>query len=199
MVARTMVRSNRTSQLRENMREDVKQSKTLLSFLLARAPGQSKQITITGIKTATKEDELALKVEFRLLPSNTVFSKITFDLYFDEQKLNSICIRIPQGPLATDVLELTPVLDMKGISAGTHIIKAEMYELWSSGERLTHASKVVAVEYSPENKEERLTKVPIVKNIAGADLAIESDSEKDIYREIEEYTKKDMISKRDEW
>jgi hypothetical protein len=41
--------------------------------------------------------------------------------------------------------------------------------------------------------------MPIVKSIAGTDLAIASDSEKDIYREIEESIKKELVSKRDEW
>ena len=88
---------------------------------------------------------------------------------------------------------------MKGISSGSHLIKVEMYELWSSGEKLTCASKEVSVEYVPQSREDRLIKVPIVKSVAGADLAIVSDSEKDIYREIAENIKKELISKRADW
>ena len=160
---------------------------------------QEKQIIITEIGVNTKEDELALKVGFKLLPSKTVFSKVKSDLWFDHQQISSVCISIPQSTLATDDFELTPVLDMKGISAGPHAIKVEMYELWSSGEKLSFTSKEVTVNYTPQTRESKLINVPIVKSIAGADLAIVSDSEKGIYREIEENMKKDADSKRDKW
>src|SRR4030067_3728829 len=95
-----------------------------------------KQIIITEINTVTKEDELALNVGFRLLPSKTAFSKVRSTLWFDGQQISSVSITIPQSPLATDEFELHPVLDMKGINAGSHTIKVEMYELWSSGEKI---------------------------------------------------------------
>jgi hypothetical protein len=158
-----------------------------------------KQIIITEIGTLTKEDELAIKVGFKLLPSKTAFSKVKSDLWFDNQQISSVSISIPQGPLTQDEFELTPVLDMKGIIAGSYIIKVEMYELWASGERLSQAAKVIAVDYVPQTRESRLVKVPIVKSVAGADLAVVSELEKDIYREIEETGKKELISKRDEW
>lgn len=47
--------------------------------------------------------------------------------------------------MLTDDFELTPVLDMKGISSGSHVIKVEMYVLWS-GEKLACASKEVVVD-----------------------------------------------------
>ena len=47
---------------------------------------QKKQIEITKIDTVAREDELIIKIEFRLLPSKTVFSKITSELFFDGQK-----------------------------------------------------------------------------------------------------------------
>ena len=158
-----------------------------------------KQIIITEINTVTKEDELALNVGFRLLPSKTAFSKVRSTLWFDGQQISSVSITIPQSPLATDEFELNPVLDMKGISAGSHTIKVEMYELWSNGEKLTCTSKEVTIEYVPKTRESRLIRIPMVKSIAGADLAIVSESEKDIYREIEVTAKKELISKRDEW
>lgn len=204
-----MGKSTKNQHLRERTRAAVKQSKqsTLDSLPdkpkkeFAKAPEfeHKKQIIITEIGTVTKEDELALEVEFRLLPSKAAFSKVTSDLYFDDQKLNSACISIPQSPLATNEFTLTPVLDMKGISAGSHTIKVEMYELWSSGEKLTCSSKEVAVNYVPINKEDRLIRVPIVKSIAGTDIAVVLDADKGIYREIEETAKKEVVSKRDEW
>ena len=101
-----------------------------------------KQILITGIDTLTKEDELALKVGFKLLPSKTAFSKVQTDLWFDNQKISSVSIRIPQGALAADEFELTPMLDMKGIPAGVHTIRIGLYEFWSSsGERLFRLQK----------------------------------------------------------
>ena len=160
---------------------------------------QKKRIVITEIGSETKEDELALKVGFSLFPSKAAFSKIRSDLFFDGQKLNCTCISILPGPLAADNFELTPVLDMRGIPAGPHTIRVEMYELWSTGERLCEAAKEVTVDYVSVTREEKLVRVPIVKRVAGADLAIVSDSEKGIYREIEESMKKELISKRDEW
>ena len=162
-------------------------------------PGQKKQIIITEIDTVTKEDELALKVGFKLVPSKTAFSKIRSDLFFNEQKLNSVLITIPQGPLTKDAFELTPVLDMKGITAGSHTIKVEMYEPWSNGEKLSFTSKEITVEYVPKTRESRLIRIPIVKSFGGLDLAVVSEFEKNIYREIEETMKKESISKRDEW
>ena len=162
-------------------------------------PNQEKRIVITEIGTLTKEDELALKVSFKLVPSKTAFSKVQSDLWFDNQQISSISIRIPQGPLAGDDFELTPVLDMKGIPAGSHTIKVEMYELWSSGERFSQAVKEVTVDYVPQTRESRFVKVPSVKSVVGKDLMVVSESEKDIYREIEKTMKKEQLSKRDDW
>ena len=120
-------------------------------------------------------------------------------MYFDEQKIDSLRLRILQGPLSTDDSEFSSVLDMTGIEQGQHILKVEMYELWSSEEKLTCTSKEATVEYVPLKREDRLVKVPIVKNVAGADLEIVSDSQKNIYREIEEEMKKESFSKRDHW
>jgi hypothetical protein len=162
-------------------------------------PDKKKQIEITEISTNTREDELVLKIGFKLLPSRTAFSKLTLDLYFDQRKIDSLSLRVLQGPLATDASEFSSVLDMTGIGKGQHILRVEMYELWDSGEKLTFASKEVTVEYVPLRREDRLIKVPTVKSVAGADLAIVSDTQKDIYREIEEDMKRESESKRDNW
>jgi hypothetical protein len=204
-----MVKSTKTDRLREKMRADIRRSKqsTLENLLKpqkaestkSNEPKQKKQIEITETNTTTKEDELAFTVGFRLIPSRNAFSRITVDLYFDDQKIDSLRLRVLQGPLATDNSEFVSVLAMTGIAQGQHILRVEMYELWSSGEKLTSASKEVNVEYLPLKKEDRLIKIPIVKSVAGADLAIASASEKNIYREIEEDRKKEAASKRDRW
>ena len=160
---------------------------------------QEKQIIITEIGAITREDELALKVGFKLLPSKTAFSKLKLNLAFDNQQISSVLIRIIQGPLAGDDFELTPVLDMKGIIAGSHSIRVEMYELWSSGEKLSFTFKEVTVEYVPKTRASKLIKIPIVKSFGGGDLAVVSESDKNIYREIEETMKKESVTKRDEW
>ena len=158
-----------------------------------------KLIVITEIGFVTKEDELALRIEFGLFPSKKLFSKMRADLFFDGQKLRSVSIMIPQSPLARDDFELTSVFDMKGITAGSHIIGVEMFELWDSGEKFTCASKEVRIEYVPLRREDRLIKVPTVKSVAGKDLVVVSESEKNIYREIDENIRKEAVSKRGHW
>jgi hypothetical protein len=162
-------------------------------------PINLKQIAITGIDTTSREDELVLKISFELTPSKTAFSKVKLDLWFDDQQISSISISIPQGPLTADEFELKPVLDMKGIPAGIHTIKLEMYELWSSGEKLSPVTKEILFEYQPQTRESRLIKVPIVKSVAGADLIVATESEKEIYKQIEETAKKELKCKRDQW
>jgi hypothetical protein len=88
-------------------------------------PIQQKQIIITQIDTATKEDDLALKIAFKLFPSKTAFSKVQSELWFDNQQITSVTIRVLQGPLATEESEFTPVLNMKGIPAGAHTVKSK--------------------------------------------------------------------------
>ena len=162
-------------------------------------PELRKKIEITDITVSTREDEWVFKVSFRLLPSKTAFSRLTLDVYFDEHKLESLRLCIIQGPLAADDLEFSFVIDMTGIAQGQHCLRVEMYELWSSKEKLTCTSKEMTLEYAPVRREDRLVKVPIMKTAAGVDLPIVSDSEKEIYREIEENMKKETVSKRDEW
>jgi len=158
-----------------------------------------KQIIITEIGTITKEDEIAVTVEFKLLPSKAAFSKVQLDLWFENQQIKSLLIKIPQGPLAGNDFELMPILDMKGLAAGSYKIRVEMYELWSDGEKLSFTSKEAAVEYVPKTRADRLIKIPIVKSFGGADLAVVSESDKNIYREIEETNRNESATKRDQW
>ena len=120
-------------------------------------------------------------------------------MYFDEQIIDSLRLCVLQGPFATDDSEFSSVLDMTGIGGGAYSLRVEMNELWSSDEKLTSASKEVTIEYVPLKREDRLVRVPIVKSIEGTDLAIVSDTEKKIYRQMEEEMKKQETSGRDEW
>jgi len=88
---------------------------------------------------------------------------------------------------------------MKGIAAAEYPIRVEMYEPWSSGEKLNFSFKEIAVQYVPQNREVRLVKIPTVKSVAGKDLTVVSSCAKNIYREIEQDQKQEAISKRDEW
>ena len=204
-----MVKSSKTQRFREKMRTAAKQSKqrtldNVSEAIMKEDPNQThpekeKQIVITEISTLTREEELKLKVGFTLHPSRLVFSRITAELFFDTKKMSTAHFNILAGSLAADDSEFTSTLDMKGISAGQHTIKVEMYEQWSSGEKLACASKEATIEYTPIKREDRLIEIPIVKHVAGADLQVVSDSEKDVYRELDESMKRDQISKRDEW
>ena len=190
------------------MKADVEQTKqsTLedLSFQFnihrsKEAMPPTKAIVINRIVDKTKEDELAFKVEFTLLPSKASFSKINLDLYFHEQLLNSTQLCIPQSSLLNDSFEYSLILDMNGIAAGSYLFRVEMYELWSSGEKINFTVKEVVVQYVPQTRESRLVKIPTVKSDAGTGLTIVSSAAKSIYREIEDDLKKESTSKRDEW
>lgn len=106
---------------------------------------------------------------------------------------------VPSLPPLPDEMELPLVLDMKGIAAGAYQVRVEMYELWSDGEKLSFTQKEVTVQYVPQTRESRLIKIPIVKSFGEPCLAVISESDKNIYREIEETMKKESESKRDEW
>jgi hypothetical protein len=198
----------KNQQKREKMKVNVENAKqsTLedlsFQFNIERSRETTKQkkvIVITKISDTTKEDELALKVEFHLLPSKTLFSKINLDLFFQEHLLNSTTISIPQSNLLNDTLEFPLILDMKGIVAGEYLIRVEMYEPWSSGEKLNFTFKEIAVQYVPQTREARLVKIPSLKSVAGTALTVVSSCAKNIYREIEQDQKQEAISKRDEW
>jgi hypothetical protein len=203
-----MVNLTKNQQKREIMKANVSQSKqsTLedLSFQFdiektKEKVSQRKAIVINNIADTTKEDELELKVEFSLLPSKASFSKINLDLYFQEHLLNSTTIGIPQSTLLNDTSEFPLILDMKGIVAGEYMFRVEMYEPWSTSEKLNFTSKEIAIQYVPKTREERLVKIPTVKSVAGSDLTVVSSSAKNIFREIEQDQKQESISKRDEW
>jgi hypothetical protein len=204
-----MNRASKKDRLREKTRVDIEQSKQTTFDKLPEPPEKEavklpvqaqKQIEIVEVNTETKEDELKLKIWFRLHPSKTAFSRITAELYFDQHHFHTVPLKIPASSLTKDNLEFNRVLEMTGIAAGPHTIKVEMYETWGSGEKLTSASREVAVEYVSVRREDRhLIRVPFVKSEARADVAIVTEAEKSIYRETEENMKKELISKRDDW
>jgi hypothetical protein len=172
----------------------------LLPSSFAETPDeQNKQIVITKIGSVIEEDELTLDVEFKLAPDKNAFSKIKSDLWFDEKRIESVLFDIMHSFGTTDEFTLKAALDLNGIEPGPHAVKVEMYELSSSGQTCVYTLKEVTIEYHPQKRESRLKKIPIVKRIEGAGIAVVSNSEKAIYREIEDTMKKDLISKRDEW
>jgi hypothetical protein len=159
----------------------------------------AKEIVVSNISDVINEDELALNIEFTLLPSKLAFSKINLDIYFENQLLKSIILGIPQSSLLNDIFDFPIVLDMRGISAAKYLVRVEMFELWPSGEKLCFTSKEIIVEYVPKTKQSRLVKIPIVKSVAGSNLSVVSSSEKSVYLDIENDLKKESQSKRDQW
>ncbi len=158
-----------------------------------------KTIIINGIEHVTKENELDLRIGFSLLPSKTSFSKIIIDLYFQDNLVNSTSLSIPESLLLNDSFEHSLVLEMSGIREGDYVIRAELYELWDTTEKLNFTAEEVIVHYTPITREERLVKIPTVKSVAGADLAIVSPSAKEIFSGIEQNLKKESESKKDYW
>ena len=159
----------------------------------------TKEIVVDNISTVIKEEELALNVEFTLLPSKVAFSKINLDLYFSDQLLNSITLGIPKSPLMNDSFNFPFVLDMRGICAAKYLVRVEMYEPWSGTEKIAFTFKEIIVEYAPKTKQSRLLKIPIVKTISSANLAVIFPNQKSIYLDIEQDLKKESQSKRDKW
>ncbi len=204
-----IVKQTKSQRLREKMRIDLKHSKqTTLGNLPEKPNAQAsrpimkkleKRIEIGEIATSAREDELALNISFRMIPNRTFFSRLTSDLYFDEEKIETLRLRVLQGPLATDESEFSAVLVMTGIAEGKHVLRVEMYELWESGEKLNWTSKEAAIDYVPVKREDRLIRVPIIKGTAGSGLDIVTDTEKRILREIDAQMKEEAFGKSDHW
>jgi hypothetical protein len=199
-----MGKVTKTGRRREKTLAEVKQSKQATFDSLPTAKEKSakvrnnKQIIVTEIVNKVKENDLELKVVFRLIPSKAAFSKVFAELYFDGQKLHRYSVRIPQGPLSADELELPVSLCMSGINSGQHLIRVEMHELWNSEEKLTCTSKEVAIDYVPVHKQDRYIKIPIVRNPV-AEIDVVSEPAKEVYGEIEKDQKKDFVGKLDKW
>jgi len=158
-------------------------------------PKKNKQIVINRIISVTKYDEMAIAVEFKLIPSKIVFSKIKSTLWFDHQVVKSALIPIPQGFGDSDEFQLKLELDMRGISTGAHTIKVELHDLFSS----CLAVKEETIEYLPKDRKAAYRKIPIAKKMDGDGFTIVSNSDKEIYRDIEKARKSELDSKRDKW
>lgn len=156
---------------------------------------KSKQIVINKIVSVTKYDEMALTLEFKLVPSKTVFSKVRSTLWFDDQELKTDLLIIPQSLGDTDEFQLSYTLDMRGISAGVHTIKAELCDVFYP----CSAIKEQRIDYVPLDRKAAYRKIPIAKKIAGEDFTIVSSSDKEIYNDIDKARKNELDSKRDKW
>jgi len=88
---------------------------------------------------------------------------------------------------------------MKGIAAGLYRLKVEMYELWSTGEKLNQICSELNLDYVPQTRQSRMVRIPTVKSVAGADLSVSSASEKKVYSELERTVKKEQSSRRDSY
>jgi hypothetical protein len=159
---------------------------------------QDDPITITQILPITKEDELTIKIAFKL-PSKKAFSRVQSDLWFDRELAGSVVVRMLQGRLAMDESEFSAALDMRGIAAGQHIIGVEMFGLWGNDEKLCRTIQEITVDYVPQTRLSRLVRIPSVRSVAGTDLGVISETEKGIYKDIEKTVKIENSSKRDNW
>jgi hypothetical protein len=165
------------------------------SELQNKQPRKSKQIIISRLDLVTKYDEIVLTVEFALVPSKTAFSKVRSTLWFDNQEVKSDLITIPQSLGGADEFQLNYTLDIRGISAGVHSIKAELCDLFYP----CSAIKEEHVDYVPLDRKAAYRKIPIAKKVAGGDFTIVSSSDKEIYTDIEQARKSELDSKRDKW
>ncbi|KON33005.1 MAG: hypothetical protein AC479_05935 [miscellaneous Crenarchaeota group-6 archaeon AD8-1] len=162
---------------------------------------QKRKISINNIclDLDFKRDELALKVDFSLLPSKVSFSKLKADLWFDNTKVKSVQFDILHTFGRTDDFSLRATLDFFGVKPGSHAVKVELYEVSSFRKNLAYAVKETTVEYNPPSKKERLKKVLAIQKVEGQGIAIVSENEKEIYKEIEDSIKETVAAKEDKW
>ncbi|MDR2707700.1 MAG: hypothetical protein LBB87_03005 [Nitrososphaerota archaeon] len=153
-----------------------------------------KQICITKMENTTGIDELTLKTNFKLEPSHQAFSKIKAELYFENTHIDTVTIQILQGSLATNELEYSWVIDTKGIAEGTYRLKIEMYEHWPSNEKLYQTTQEITINYIPQTRQSRLIKIPFIKKITSTNIAIITNQEKQIYKDLEKTAKKEPTS-----
>jgi len=166
------------------------------SELQKASPRKGKKIIINTLDSVAKyHDEMVLTVEFRFIPSKTVFSKVKSILWFDDQEVKSDLIGIPQGFGDSDEFQLNYNLDMRGIRAGTHTIKVELNDLFSP----CSAIREEPVDYVPLDRKAAYRKIPIAIKIAGEDFTVVSSSNKEIYDDIDKARKNELDSKRDRW
>jgi hypothetical protein len=156
---------------------------------------EGKQIVINSLESVTKYDQIVLTVEFKLVPSKTVFSKLRSTLWFDDQEFKTDLLTVPQSLGGTDEFQLSYTLDMRGISAGVHSVKAELCDVFYP----CTAIKEQRIDYVPLDRKAAYRKIPIAKKVAGEDFTIVSSSDKQIYTDIGKARKNELDSKRDNW
>ena len=159
---------------------------------------RNEPITITQIEPQVKEDDLTLKIFFKL-PSKKSFSRVRLELLFDDIILSPINIRLLQGPLATKEFEFSTFLDMKGVASGNHQITIKLWGLWDSQERLCQTQREISINYQPQERRPTLVKIPSIRKVIGGDIAIISPSDKKVYIDLEKNAKKESQSKKDKW
>lgn len=189
--------------LREKMLVDIKKSKqaTFNDFPHGEAKTSSskieKSISVAQLSHEIRENELELSIDFHLSPSKSWFSNVALDLYFDNYKMESYLVSVPSSKLLGDELKFPITLDMNSIRPGEHTIKVEMYEPREK-EKLYASSKYIIIQYSPDRREDRYIKIPIVRKIAGS-FRIILPEEQDMIRDMARSQHEEMKSKRDQW
>jgi len=197
MIQRTKKRPRTGKKLVCARAEHIKQLKLDIfpSEVQKEPPRRNKQIVINKIDSVTKYDEMALTFEFKLFPSKIDFSELRATLWFDGQEVKSALVPIPQGFGDSDEFMLKSELDMRGISAGAHTLKVELHDLFSP----CFGIKEKTIEYVPQDRKAAYRKIPIVKKTAGDDFTIFSQSDREIYLDIDKARKSELDSKRDKW
>jgi len=156
-----------------------------------------RQIILTKIYLENTIEELALKVEFKLLPNKRFYSKIKSDLWFDNKRVTSLLFDILYSFGSADEFYLKVTLNPNGITSGVHLVKVEMNEVSSLRKKQIYVVKETIVDFQKQNKASRLRKIQLVKKVEGQGIVIISN--KDITGVIEANMKNDLLSKRDNW
>ena len=118
---------------------------------------------------------------------------------FGEKTVKSALLDVLHSFDLTDEFQLRTTFDLNNIGTGQYPVKVELYEQASNGEEHPYTKEETTINYTREHRESRLRRIPAVKKVEGQGVAIVSDSEKNLYHEIDETQKKEMKSSRDEW
>ena len=158
-----------------------------------------RQIILTKIYLENHVNESTLKVDFKLLPKKSFFSKIKSDLWFDKKRVQSVLFDIMHSFGSTDEFSLKVTLDPNGITPGLHLVKVEMKEVSSLNTKQIDVVKETMVDFEKQIKKSRLRKIQLVKKVECQGIVIISNKEKDIIGIIEANKKNDLLSKRNTW
>lgn len=158
----------------------------------------NKAILIEAINYDTKENELDLKVAFRLIPKES-FSKIVLDMFFQDCLLKSVLLSIPQSLILSDRLEYPIALDMTGMREGDYAVRVEIYELWDAKEKINFNSEEKLIHYVPKSRQELFVEIPTIKSVPGADLTVLSAKTKELLSELDQNLKRESENRKDYW